>query len=55
MEANRRDYTTVGFGKEKEDLEVGVEIQFKIESSICCLVHSPVLKKLKSQAVDTRA
>ena len=34
MEANRRDYTAVGFGKEKEDLEVGVEIQFKIESSI---------------------
>lgn len=34
MEANKRDYMTVGFGKEKEDLEVGVEIQCKIESSI---------------------
>lgn len=33
MEANKRDYMTVGFGKE-EDLEVGVEIQCKIESSI---------------------
>lgn len=34
MEANERDYITVEFGKEKEDLEVGVGIQCKIESSI---------------------
>ena len=34
MEVNQRDYMTVGFSKEKEDLEVGVGIQCKIESSI---------------------
>jgi len=34
MEANRRDYMTIGFSKEKEDLEVEVEVQCKIESSI---------------------
>lgn len=33
MEANKRDYMTVEFGKEKEDLEVGVRIQCKIEFS----------------------
>ena len=34
MEANKRDYMTMGFSKEKEDLKVGVRIQCKIESSI---------------------
>lgn len=34
MEASKRDYMLVGFSKEKGDLEAGVEIKCKIESSI---------------------